>query len=376
MEPVVRVDAVDPEWLTQALRGAGTLTAGDRVTEIRREVCGTGQLADSYRFTLGYDRPGAGPDTLVGKFPSDDAISRAFGQQSGYYKHEVRFYEQVAPRLAGTEMQGERASTGITVAIPTPVYAALAANETDFVLLMTDLAPARVVDQLVGCTADEAAVTVEQVAALHAATWHDADLAARDWLQGTAASFVHVTDDFGETTGTFREKFGDLVPADEIELAARLNRHAEAWKSVFTEPQCLWHSDLRADNLLFDAAGGAVPVALLDWQGVGYGRGTIDLAYFLGTSLDTEVRRSCERDVVALYHRALVGNGVEGYSADRCWADYRVAALHTLQVGVFGLGAVKRSARGDEMWRVWIERGAAQVRDLDSYAVLGSGSAP
>ena len=360
MEPVVHLDAIDPEWLTEALTSTGTLTGGARVVDVRRETVGTGQLADSYRFTLSYDPTGAGPDTLVGKFPSDDATSRAFGQRSGYYKHEVLFYGQVAPGLTGS------------VAIPTPVYAALAPNETDFVLLMADLSPARVVDQLVGCTADEAAATVEQAAALHAGTWRDAELAGLDWLQGTAASFVNVTDNFPETTGTFRETFGDLIPTDQVDEAARLNDHLDAWKAVFTEPQCLWHSDLRADNLLFDAVGGAVPVALLDWQGVGYGRGTIDLAYFLGTSVTTEVRRSCERDVVGLYHRALVAHGIEGYSAGQCWDDYRLAALHPLQVGVFGLGAVKRSARGDEMWRAWIDRACAQVRDLGSYAALAA----
>jgi hypothetical protein len=360
IEPVVRLDAVDPEWLTGALSDTGALTGGARVTDVRREMCGTGQLADSYRFTLTYDPPGAGPNTLVGKFPSDDATSRAFAQQSGYYKHEVLFYRQVAPSL--TE----------SVAVPTPMYAELAANETDFVLLMADLSPARVVDQLVGCTADEAAATVEQAAALHAGTWHDAELAGRDWLKGATASFVHITDIFPVTIETFPENFGDLVPPDQLDEAARLNDHLDAWKAVLTEPQCLWHSDLRADNLLFDAQGGTVPVALLDWQGVGYGRGTIDLAYFLGTSLATETRRACERDVVGLYHQALVAHGVEAYAGEQCWDDYRVAALHGLQTGVFGLGAVKRSTRGDEMWRLWIERCCAQVQDLESYAALTS----
>jgi hypothetical protein len=360
MEPVVPRDAVDPEWLTDALSNTGALTGGARVTDVRREICGTGQLADSYRFTLTYDPPGAGPNTLVGKFPSDDATSRAFGQQSGYYKQEVLFYRQVAPGLADS------------VAVPTPMYTELAANETDFVLLMADLSPARVVDQLVGCTADEAAATVEQAAALHADTWHDAELAGLDWLKGTAASFVRITDNFPVTTATFRDTFGDLIPQDQLDEAARLNDHLDAWKAVFTEPQCLWHSDLRADNLLFDARGGTIPVALLDWQGVGYGRGTIDLAYFLGTSLATGTRRACERDVVGLYHGALVAHGVEGYPAEQCWEDYRLAALHGLQVGVYGLGAVKRSARGDEMWRLWIERCCAQVQDLDSYPALAS----
>jgi len=84
MEAVVRVQQIDQEWLTEALTSTGMLSVGARVTKVRREVCGTGQLADSYRFTLTYYPPGAGPDTLIGKFPSDDATSRAFGQQSGY----------------------------------------------------------------------------------------------------------------------------------------------------------------------------------------------------------------------------------------------------------------------------------------------------
>jgi hypothetical protein len=124
------------------------------------------------------------------------------------------------------------------------------------------------------------------------------------------------------------------------------------------------------DNVLFDAQDGARPAVLLDWQGVGSGRGTIDLAYFLATSLTTQDRRAHERDLVRHYHEALVGHGVSGYGADECWDDYRVHAIHGLQVGVFGLGAVKRTPRGDEMWRVWIERSAAHTRDLDSFAVL------
>lgn len=353
---VVHLDAIDPEWLTDVLSAAGTLQGG-RVVDVRRETCGTGQLADSYRFTLTYDPPGSGPATVVGKFPSDDATSRAFGQQSGYYRNEIRFYEELAQTLS--------------VTLPTPIHAALAENETDFVLLMEDLSPARVVDQLVGCSPDEAGLVMEQAARLHAGSWRSDELERVDWLQGTAASFTGVTDGFPQTTRTFTETFGDLVPEADVAEAARLNDHLDAWKAVFTAPRCLWHSDLRADNLLFDAQDGAVPVAVLDWQGVGYGCGTIDVAYFLGTSLTTEDRRAHERDLVATYHDALVAHGVGGYDAGTCWEDYRVLAIHGLQVGVFGLGAVKRSDRGDEMWRIWIERTAAQTRDLESFAALG-----
>ena len=355
--PIVRFDAIDAAWMTRALRGAGVLADG-RVVDVAREPCGTGQLADSFRFTLSYDVPGAGPPTVVGKFPSDDPASRDFGRRSGYYRNEIRFYEEIA--------------TTLSIAVPTPLHAALAPDETEFVLLMEDLSPARIVDQLHGLSADEAAVALEQMARVHAGSWRRADPAEVGWLGGTVASFGQVTDAFPALTASFADTYGDLVPQADVDEAAQLNGFLDAWKSVLATPQCLWHSDLRADNLMFDVHGGERPVALLDWQGVGYGRGTIDVAYFVGTSLDTEVRRAHERDLVAAYHRSLVAHGVEGYSWDDCWLDHRLAAVHALQTGIFGLGAVKRSARGDAMWRNWIGRAAEHTRDLESFDVLAA----
>ena len=154
---VRRFDAIDAAWLTETLATAGVLPSG-RVVGVERESCGHGLLSDAYRFELTYEQPGAGPASVVGKFASDDPTSREFGRQSGQYRNEVFFYQELASNL--------------DVAIPTPIYAALAENQTDFVLLMDDLAPARSVDQLVGCTPDEAALATEQCAALHAGTSH------------------------------------------------------------------------------------------------------------------------------------------------------------------------------------------------------------
>lgn len=355
-DPLFSADQISPEWLTQVLRASARMSAGT-VVHVERSTCGTGQLGDSYRFTLTYDPPRAGPATLVGKFASQDPTSREFGHRSGYYRSEIGFYNELAPRLS--------------MSIPTAIHAALADNATDFVLLMDDLAPARQVDQLIGCSADESARVLEQAAALHAASWHDRSLAGRDWLQGPVGIFTQVTDTFAAVLKTFPELCGDLVPDADLHEAARLIEHAQAWKQVFSAPQCLWHSDLRADNVMFDAANGEKPVVILDWQGLGFGCGTIDLAYWLGTSMTVEHRRQHERALVAHYHDALAGHGVQDYGADQCWEDYRVHAIHGLQVGVFGLGAVKRTPRGDQMWKLWIERTAAQVRDLDSYTVLG-----
>jgi hypothetical protein len=358
IEAVVRYDAVDPEWLTEVLAGAGVLESG-RVVDIVRETCGTGQLADSYRFALTYDPPGAGPASVVGKFPSEDEISRAFGRDSKQYSNEILFYQEVAE--------------GLAVNVPTPVYAALADNEIDFVLLMQDLTPARSVDQLVGCTPDEAALVMEQMGALHGSSWADPRLASTAWLQRVVGGWLGITDGFDQTIAAFPDaSFGHLVTESDLEQASKLLPLRDAWKGVLGTSRCLWHNDLRADNVLFDAQDGAIPVAVLDWQGVSYANGTIDLGYFLATSLTTEDRRAHERDLVAVYHGALVAQGVTGYSAEECWEDYRVVAIHPLQTGVFGFGVVKRSERGDRMWSNWVERSAAMTRDLDSFAALAA----
>lgn len=345
-----------PSWMTAVLRERGRLPADARVVTLTYATCGTGQLGDSYRFSLQYEPAHAGPRTLVAKFASQDPTSREFGRRSGYYRSEIGFYRELAP--------------GLSMSLAQALHAQLHDNGIDFVLLMEDLAPARQVDQLIGCNADESARVLEQAAALHAASWRNPAMAGQDWLRGTAGIFTQVTQGFAAVVENFPSLCGDLVPDADLREAARLIPLAEAWTRVFAEPRCLWHSDLRADNVLFDAVDGTRPVVVLDWQGVGFGCGSIDVAYWLGTSMTPEARRAHERDLVAHYHRELVARGVQDYSAQACWDDYRVHALHGLQVGIFGLGAVKRTARGDQMWKSWIARCAAQVRDLDSYAAL------
>lgn len=355
-EPVVPVESITPEWLTRVLKDSGYLPEGT-VTGVTRKPCGTGQLGDSFRFNLSYDIESAGPATVVGKFASEDNTSREFGRQSGYYSNEIRFYKDLEPELS--------------VSVAPVIHAAIADNQTDFILLMEDLAPARAVDQLKGCTADEAALVMEQAAALHAGSWKKHSLATGgNWNKGVLSIYDHVTDTFADVIEQFPSKAGDLVPAEDLEEAARLVPFAGRWKRIFNDPQCLWHSDLRADNVLFDAQNGMRPVVVLDWQGLAFGRGTIDIALYIGTSMTPQARRPVERQLVSHYHEALIANGVTGYSAEDCWNDYRMHCIYGLQVGIFGLGAVKRTPRGDEMWKSWIERTADQVRDLESFAVL------
>ncbi len=90
---------VTPEWLTGALRGAGALADGACVVSFETEPVGTGQMADTTRFSLTFDMPRAGPASVVGKFASADEQSRATGLALRAYEIEIRFYREVAARV-------------------------------------------------------------------------------------------------------------------------------------------------------------------------------------------------------------------------------------------------------------------------------------
>jgi hypothetical protein len=107
MSPVPLLHAaadVTAEWLTDALIQAGDLRPGIRVDRFSSEPIGTGQMADTTRFTLGYAGSDGndhqdGPATVVGKFASADEQSRGTGLALRAYEVEVRFYREVAARV-------------------------------------------------------------------------------------------------------------------------------------------------------------------------------------------------------------------------------------------------------------------------------------
>jgi hypothetical protein len=100
--PLLRTAAdVTAEWLTDALVQAGAVPPGTRVDHFSTQPIGTGQMADTTRFTLSYagNEAQRGPATVVGKFASADEQSRGTGLALRAYEVEVRFYREVAARV-------------------------------------------------------------------------------------------------------------------------------------------------------------------------------------------------------------------------------------------------------------------------------------
>lgn len=323
-------DAIEPDWLSERLRAAGVLDGA--VTGLRWEPIGTGQVGDSARIFLDYDRPGAGPATIAAKFPAADPTSRGTAAAFGLYAREVGFYREVAPHLG--------------VRVPGVLTAEIAADGVDFILLFEDLGPARGGDQLAGCSAADARAAIRQAAAIHAPSWNNPTLTGLDWLQPRPGHAEQLKALYGQAQAVFRERYADALEPEFMAICERLNEGREAWFGRQGGARCVVHGDFRLDNMLFDIKGGAEEIAVLDWQTVGIGNGLTDIGYFLGTGIGDALRRAHEGELLDLYCAEMTARGVP-LTREAIWDDYVLGAVHGVSTAVFSAAHVERTARGD-----------------------------
>jgi len=97
--------------------------------------------------------------------------------------------------------------------------------------------------------------------------------------------------------------------------------------SLVAGPRTLIHGDYRADNILFDADGSVV---LLDFQLIGTGSASYDLAYFITQSLSPADASANEQRLFARWVDALRAHGVPDADLEGLWNYYRTAALFCL----------------------------------------------
>jgi fructosamine-3-kinase len=336
-------------WLTEALAAR---LGGAKVTAVQAEPVGTGQVADSLRLQIAYDRPAGLPATMIAKVPAADQASRAAASAVRTYEIEASFYEHLAGRLP--------------VTLPACYFVAYDPGADDYAVLLEDLAPAVPGDQILGLTLGEATAAIGELAALHAAGWDDSGLAALPWLNrhdSDAAAFTAaiITDLYAG----FRQRYAARLAPATLPLIEGFLPRMGAYLAHRDGPATLVHGDFRADNLLFGAGGPAV----IDWQTCAYGPGTADLSYLLGSSLPMALRREHERSLVRHYHRVLTARGARSSWQD-CWDGYRRYAFHGIAMAVGAAMLVRRTERGDEMFCTMANRHARHALDLGAADLL------
>jgi hypothetical protein len=353
MEPAIcsNPGVVTAEWLTSVLRYAGY---DCQVDSFNKENVGTGQVGQNIRFNLGYSA-GAGPSSIVGKFASDDLVSRQTGIERHNYFNEVRFYQELQPTL--------------DVQTPRVLFTGIDTQNHDFVLMMEDLSPAVQGDQLAGCSPTEAELALGELAKLHGPRWGDPTLYSISWLSGqTETSGGDLQQLWQAVWPGFVARYQQLLSARHMAIAEQLGNCLTVYTRPYQGEFTVTHGDYRLDNMLF---GGPYPLAVVDWQTPKLGVGAADAAYFMGTGMVPELRRVHERGLLTGYHRILLSYGVSNYSVDQCWQDYRHFAFGGLIMAVIASMIVGQSARGDRMFMAMASRSAQMALDLGSDEFLG-----
>src|SRR4051812_17382150 len=343
--------------VTEVVRGPDDLTAewladvvGAPVESFETERIGTGQMSQNHRVRLSGDGV---PASVVIKVAAEDPTSRATGVGMGAYEREIRFYRELAPRIGG------------------PLAACLATAfdpaEGWFTIVLEDIAPARQGDQIEGCPVDDACLAMEALARLHAPVFADPGLGATPWLnQATPLNQALLS----QLLPGFLERYDGRVTPEHQALCERFVASADGWGNDRRPPLGLVHADYRLDNMLFGEAGAPRPLTVVDWQTVSWGPPMLDASYFLGNSLSVEDRRAHEEELVRVYHDGLRAAGIEGFTWEECWADYRRQVFHNVLMAVAAAMLVERTERGDDMFMASLSRGAQQALDLDAVDLL------
>lgn len=354
-----RPEDVDVPWLEARLANAGVL--GDaRIADIAWQSIGTGQVGDTARFAITYDRAASGrlspqpPASVAAKFPSRDATSRQTAASFSLYKREVWFYRAVA--------------AVIDMRVPRVFAAMLDDNGCDFVLLFEDLGPCQAGNQLAGCTLAEAEHAMRQAAALHAPTMNLPVLDA-EWLQSDPQAQAMLRSLYPQAQAIFRERYANVLAPELMAICDELNACAELWFDRKHRSRSFLHGDFRLDNMLFGIRGGAEPIALVDWQTAATGCGLTDVGYFLGCGIGSDLRRPNETALLDLYCSEMTRRGV-AMKREEIMDDYRIGALHGVSTAVFSSAFVVRTERGDANF-LSMARGACELAlDHDSLGAL------
>lgn len=347
---------INAPWVQHVLQQQGVFPTTTTITAAEIAPIGTGQVADSVRveFTTNEDAPFL---SLVAKVSSDEDQSRAAGRTELNYLREVRFYEEIAPRLSAR--------------VPRCYYSEIDSNGTEFVLLLEDLSPATAGNQLAGASIEQVAAALRQAARFHAPFWGGDELRGSEWLDISDSYWRRFEEMMPQWWSGFRERYeGQLSDVQVTFGDAFVEGIAQYYSLMRSLPPTVQHGDFRPDNLLFGVDGDPAALAVVDWQTVLLAPGAVDAAYCVGGSLAVDVRRQHEAQLFQVYADELAALGVETES-DELQVGYAAGTLHNFIIGVAAAMLVVRSERGDALFLSMVTNAVIHAQDQRALERIG-----
>ncbi len=311
---IAGAEQVTPEWLTAVLRDRGSLRHG-RVTSVMASPAQATFASSSWRLQVAYS-PGVASEAPPRLFLKTSNPGLAPGQfDVQQLLREVIFYSVVAPLM----------DDSFTI----PCYAAVWEPETGAShILLQDVSETHAPggDPLRPGHTERA---IDCLARLHAFWWDHPRLGQdvgsfptqeerqQDWSEtekSTQAFMVALGD---QLLPAWRAAYQRVLPA----LPGLFQRHATGRNLT------LVHGDAHLGNFLFPREAAAGNAYLADWQFWHPTVGGTDLAFMMAAEWEPETRRRLEHGLLRRYYDGLLAHGVQGYSWNQCWDDYRLSVI-------------------------------------------------
>ena len=353
------MDQLTPQWLTGALREGGVIREA-AVTSARCEGIGVGAgfLGQLGRMRLEYDKPEVGsPATLIAKMPTLDPGGRQICSLFQFYEREILFYDDVAPSTA--------------IRVPKRYYSAMDKDADDYLILLEEITDAQMVDEVAGCTAEQAEVAVRGIAANQSRWWGSAKLEDLAWMPYVNSPVQQAAEPaYNQAWEPFLGAFGDHLSPAMRDIASDMRMHVvDLLNALADEPRTIAHGDFRLDNIFFGPGKGEI--AAIDWQISFRGRGIFDVAYFLSSCVEPDVRKAHEMRLLKIWYDIATANGTSGYSWDAAVTDYRRAVLFCNVYTVIAIGTLDAAnERGMALFQAWLRRRSTAAEDLNAGELM------
>ena len=354
-------DDITAEWVQQALAlGAGSDVPPIRGVVIEEIGTGIGMVGRLLRCHLTYaGGTGSAPQAMVIKLPSLDDNTRRTARQLRLYQREYDFYRVLAPH--------------VPMRSPELLYGDFDEGDHNFVLMLEDLGHLDAADQVGGANEEQAMVAIQAAARIHGRYWGQVDQPPVSTVHAppTPEQYAIAQSVYQLSLPRAFELLGNYFSATMRGLAESYGAHlAEHSSRLARRPQTLIHGDFRLDNMFFDPDE-LGDVVVVDWQVSGVGSGLYDVAYFLSSSVTTDIRRNIEREATETYTDIVRSVTSGGPMFDECWRSYREAMLTCFRVPIIAGGQLDLSSeRSQQLAAVFLQRTLTAIDDLDAGEFL------
>ena len=283
------------------------------------------------------------------KTPSRSLKIRLVVEGAGLTAAEIRFYREL--------------SSGVPVRTPECIYSRH--DGANFELVLEDLKERyQISGGETACSLSEAEAVVDALADLHAFGWK-ANLPA--WMERQLDRERKLGARLGvRLMRSGLRAAGDLITPKlwrEAIVYELLRRDAD--RVLTSGPLTLIHNDCHRGNLAFDQNGEPI---FFDWQMTRVGQWARDVSYFCTFSLDRSERSRSERNLLERYLERLAAAGGPVLPRKDAWTAYRRHTAYAFEAAAVTLGL---TASEDTAARIWLQRSAAAVEELDSFSALG-----